>query len=512
MGYNGYDTKDLTFTANNTHDQKQFTCTVSNGSGSVTSSAATLTIYYQSIINTQPSNSTVFSSSNATFTLTASGRTTPIYQWQKSTDYTNWTSLSNGIKYTGVNTNTLTILDCQTSDTAYYKCLLNNFKFGGTNPWPETVSDIKYLIVYQPPVIDTQPQSPTSNDNEPTTISVVVTPGLPTQTVYQWQKYNPSTLDWDDINSSTDGGIYGFNSYLTNQLQFNANPDLDQAKYRCEISNGFGSPIYSNEALLTVYYQAEVTSHPSSYTKNETESVTFSVSAIGRTTPAYQWQKWVGSWENLSNGGRISGATSSSLTITNIEASDDTSYQCVLTNYKKNLTDTWTTTSNQGVLTVRYITITGGTITKDVLLSIGNVSNYTVTTNAYPAINLYTYRKNGDIVQSTATYSPYVFTTASNSAGVYSLTISNGFVTKTVTSSFYVQPSITVNPSNGAANEGGSRSFSITAAGSSLTYQWQVSDDGGANWDNISGAESASVSISSIERAWNGYKYRCIVS
>lgn len=68
---------------------------------------------------------------------------------------------------------------------------------------------------------------------------------------------------------------------------------------------------------------------------------------------------------------------------------------------------------------------------------------------------------------------------------------------------------------------GGSATFSVAASSSSgITYQWQVSTDGGVTWGNISnvapysGVTTASMTASgaSLTAGFNGYQYRCVVT
>jgi hypothetical protein len=56
--------------------------------------------------------------------------------------------------------------------------------------------------------------------------------------------------------------------------------------------------------------------------------------------------------------------------------------------------------------------------------------------------------------------------------------------------------------------------FSVSAylSGGTLTYQWQVSTDAGTTWSSVSGATSATLSLSGLTTADNGKRYRCIVS
>ena len=79
-------------------------------------------------------------------------------------------------------------------------------------------------------------------------------------------------------------------------------------------------------------------------------------------------------------------------------------------------------------------------------------------------------------------------------------------------------PTISSQPANIATCAGTGTSFSVTATGTSLTYQWQVSTDNGANYNNVSGAiysgaTTATLTIgSSVSASYNNYYYRCVVS
>ncbi len=90
-----------------------------------------------------------------------------------------------------------------------------------------------------------------------------------------------------------------------------------------------------------------ITQEPENLSRATGESASFSVAASGTAPVSYQWQQFVGNtWTNLANGGRVSGATSATLSITNLQAADAGSYRAVATN------GAGSDTSNAAVLTV----------------------------------------------------------------------------------------------------------------------------------------------------------------
>jgi hypothetical protein len=77
----------------------------------------------------------------------------------------------------------------------------------------------------------------------------------------------------------------------------------------------------------------------------------------------------------------------------------------------------------------------------------------------------------------------------------------------------------TQQPAASTVCEGSNASFSVLATGSgALSYQWQVSTNGGSTWSSISngagysGATTAALQISNVPAALNANRYRCVVS
>jgi len=89
-------------------------------------------------------------------------------------------------------------------------------------------------------------------------------------------------------------------------------------------------PIVSKQITVgTGPFPPTIVEHPTSLSLLAGETAVFTVEATGTEPLSYQWQK---NGSNLSNGGNISGATTDTLTITNVQSSDAANYRCVVTN------------------------------------------------------------------------------------------------------------------------------------------------------------------------------------
>ena len=79
-------------------------------------------------------------------------------------------------------------------------------------------------------------------------------------------------------------------------------------------------------------------------------------------------------------------------------------------------------------------------------------------------------------------------------------------------------PTITTQPADSSVNEGENTSFSVSATGTTLSYQWQVSTDGGSTFSNItdggiySGATTATLNLTAVAYANDGYQYAVVIS
>nr|MCU0324343.1 hypothetical protein [Spirosomataceae bacterium] len=75
---------------------------------------------------------------------------------------------------------------------------------------------------------------------------------------------------------------------------------------------------------------------------------------------------------------------------------------------------------------------------------------------------------------------------------------------------------ITSQPQNKAICAGQATSFSVSADGTNISYQWQVNNGGGwvslSNNPTYSGVNLATLSISNVSLSINSYQYRCILT
>ncbi len=180
-----------------------------------------------------------------------------------------------------------------------------------------------------PPIITEHPSSQSVCPGAAAVFSVTAIGEGPLS--YQWQK-NEANL--------SDGGHYS--GATTSALTVSNADGGDVAGYRCVVSNA-GGDTTSNSASLSLKAATTITQHPLSQEVTPGTDVSFTVQATGEGTLSYQWQKNGG---NLSNGGRISGATTATLQISDVDETDQGEYRCVVT------AGCGSATSNAATLTV----------------------------------------------------------------------------------------------------------------------------------------------------------------
>jgi hypothetical protein len=279
-------------------DATRFNGATSNGSG-------TLTIQAAPSILTCPASQTVVSGNSVTFTASASGFPVPTVQWQQSTNGTNYTNI------TGATSTSYTISAAAASQNGYrYRAVFTNSAGSAT-------TTVATLTVQYAPKVTTNPSSKTVNAGQSATFTAAAT-GSPTPIV-QWEV-------------STDGGntFSNISGATSTTLTLSATTASQNGYiYKAVFTNSVGS-VTTATAKLTVKYAPILGSGPTSQTVTAGQSVTFTASASGNSTPTVQWQVNTNGGSSFTN---ISGATNATLTLSSTTATENGyEYRAVFTN------------------------------------------------------------------------------------------------------------------------------------------------------------------------------------
>src|SRR5437667_75328 len=140
----------------------QFTVVVSNLAGSVTSTAATLTVNSPPTITSQPASRTVTAGQTASFSVTATGTAPLGYQWQRA-----------GVPISGATLASYTTPPTTSGDNGA------QFTVVVSNTAGSVTSSVATLTVNSPPTITSQPVSRTVTAGQTATFSVTATGTAP---------------------------------------------------------------------------------------------------------------------------------------------------------------------------------------------------------------------------------------------------------------------------------------------------------------------------------------------
>ncbi|WP_136608770.1 S-layer homology domain-containing protein [Paenibacillus dokdonensis] len=301
--YSGATTSTLTITGATADMNGYIYRVIASGAAvpNAVSNGATLTVNTPPSITGQPSNSTIAAGGSTTFSVTASNATG--YQWQVDQG-AGFTNISNGAPYSGATTSTLTITGATADMNGYiYRVIASGAAV------PNAVSNGAALTVNTPPSITGQPSNSTIAAGGDTTFSVTAS----NATGYQWQVDQGA-----GFTNISNGAPYSGATTSTLTIT-GATADMNGYIYRVIASGAAVPNAVSNGAALTVNTPPSITGQPSNSTIAAGGDTTFSVTASNAT--GYQWQVDQGAgFTNISNGAPYSGATTSTLTITEATA------------------------------------------------------------------------------------------------------------------------------------------------------------------------------------------------
>jgi hypothetical protein len=287
------------------------------------------------------------------------------------------------------------------------------------------------------------------------------------------------------------------------------------AAYRCNVTSAdCGLSTLSACVVVTVVNPPVLTGSPSDQTVCAGGNASFSVTATG-TGIIYQWQESTNGGVSWSN---INGATNSTYTISAVTVSQSGNrYRCQLSNN----TCTAPVNSASALLTVNTVPAISSQ-PADVTLCVGTTAGFTVAASGTGIGYQWQLSTDGGSTWSninganSAGYITPVLAAGMN--GYRYRCIVSGTCAPSVTSSAALltvvsPPVITSQTVNVEVCSGNNASFGINAASSqAISYQWQVSTDGGSTWTNISGANSANYTVVAASAAQHNNRFRCLVS
>lgn len=252
-----------------------------------------------------------------------------------------------------------------------------------------------------------------------------------------------------------------------------------------------------------------VSSNPASQTICASTNVTFNAAATGALS-----QQWQVSTDGGNTWNNVAGQTGTAYTITGVTAAlNNNRYRCVFTGQCN------TSNSTAAVLTVQTApAITSQPVSASICVD--GAANFTV---AASGTNLtYQWQRSTDggstwTNLSSNTPSIGVFNVPVSSNNTLYRCIVSGACTPSVISNVatlnVTSPAVfNTQPADAVFCGSGNAVFTVAATGTGVTYQWQLSTDGGTTYNNITGATTATLNVNATSTSFNNYRYRAVVN
>jgi hypothetical protein len=259
-----------------------------------------------------PTNQVGLVGGSATFNAqvsTTGGESITGYAWQMSTN-----GLSPFTTIPGATGSACTLTNLQTTNAGYYFARVTYNS--GTNIGLVSVSPSVTLVVHDQARIIGQPQGGLIRITG-TNVSFGVSALGAEPISYQWRLNGVSLADNARISGAT-----------ASNLTVSALITADSGSYDVVVTNLYAAAT-SQVATLNVYAPPGISVQPANLTILVGSNANFSVTPTGSAPLSFRWMK---DGVNLSNGGRISGATNSSLAIANSITNDAGGYNVYITN------------------------------------------------------------------------------------------------------------------------------------------------------------------------------------
>ena len=437
-------------------------------------------------ITSQPESVTVGEGKTAAFTVGASGAAAYQWYWRKNADAA-WSKST----LTGYDTATLSVKATTARSGYEYRCRVSN----GSGA---VYSDIVSLTVITKPEITAQPESVSAAAGTIVTFTVMATGA----TAYQWYYRTGSGGSWA---KST---MTGSDSAT---LSVPVKAGRNGYQYRCRVSNGAGY-VYSEAATLTVTAKPKITAQPEDVTAAADTTARFTVTATGAT--AYQWYYRTGSSGSWAKS-TMTGSDTETLSVPVKAGRNGYQYRCRVSNsagYVYSTAATLKLLQKPTILTQPEDTASAAGVTVQFFVEAEGAETYQ-----------WQYRKSADDDWKDSTGTGcrtdtlQVKAAAYRSGYQYRCRITNSLGTvysHSVTLKILTAPVITAQPTSQTSEEFGSASFSLSAEGEDLSYQWYWWKESENDWVACGGvsAKTRKLLYTNLSYSWNGYRFCCRVT
>lgn len=469
-------------------DGTQLRVVATNGAGSRTSRAASLTVTWLHLISS-PADVAIPAGAGASFTAAFEGSPAPAVHWEEAPADGPWADIA------GASASTYALSAFAVSDDGA------RFRAVATNAFGEVASDAAVLTVATPevaPSITAQPAGQVGDEGGRVTFAAAAS-GVPTPAL-QWERRAPGATAWTAIPGAT------ASSYSTPAL---AVAD-DGAAYRLVATSALGSA-ESQPAPLTVRW-LHLVSSPASVSVTAGDDATFTAAFEGSPAPAIHW-------EILRPGGAwaiVSGASAATYTFPAALTDDGTRIRAVAENAAAAVQ------SEEAVLTVEE-RIAAPAIVAQPVDQIGDEGlpvTFSATASGTPTPSLQWER----LARGTADWVPVADATAASFTIPALAPADDGASYRLVATSSEGRAEsqaalltvrwlhVVTQPASLTVVVGEAAAFTVELQGNPApTVQWQSSVGGGA-WTDLPGETSSTYTIAATVEGDDGLQVRAVAT
>jgi uncharacterized repeat protein (TIGR01451 family) len=247
-------------------------------------------------ITAQPAGQAVIPGANVTFQIAATGTAPLAFQW-----------LFYGTNLPGAVNAALTLTNVQLAEAGTYAVLV-------TNDFGALLSSNAVLTVLDPWIVG-QPKNQSVTAGAPATFTVSAVGTLPLS--YQWLKEGVALVDGPNLSGA-----------LTATLTVAQVQAGDVGNYSVAVSNLNGQ-VLSSSATLVANFPSSILAQPASQRALAGSVVSFAAGVVGSSPMSFNWQR---AGTNLADGGKLSGTSTPSLTVSNVQAAETGAYSLVVSN------------------------------------------------------------------------------------------------------------------------------------------------------------------------------------